>query len=222
MHGHVNVSTIIRAIESKKPFLLALIDLLENSKPSLDGSGGGGGSVKFNEPVNTCRQQQQQQQQHHYQRQQREPEKPFIARTSGSSGSSDVHAICTPEGQKAQCYDSFPSLFFFHLPIRTPVLFPTDALVKLAVRRRGMRSNRTGSSRTLVRALNSRQKRRIGGGEGGMAGTRGARVHRTTSVRDTREILERTTHGVVLSSSGETQAGITFDSTAARIEFLRV
>ncbi|KYM79524.1 hypothetical protein ALC53_09963 [Atta colombica] len=51
---------------------------------------------------------------------------------------------------------------------------------------------------------------------------RGTQVHRTTSVRDTREILERTTHGVVLSSSGETQAGITFDSTAARIEFPRI
>lgn len=37
--------------------------------------------------------------------------KPFIARTSGSFGSSDVHAICSPEGQKAQCYDSFPSFF---------------------------------------------------------------------------------------------------------------
>ncbi|EGI69203.1 hypothetical protein G5I_01967 [Acromyrmex echinatior] len=54
------------------------------------------------------------------------------------------------------------------------------------------------------------------------AGMREAQVHRTTSVRDTREILERTTHGVVLSSSGETQAGITFDSTAARIEFPRI
>ena len=53
MHGYANASMIIRAIESKKPFLLALIDLLENSK-TVARRHSGGGSVKFNEPVDTC------------------------------------------------------------------------------------------------------------------------------------------------------------------------
>lgn len=49
MHEHVNESTIIRAIESKKPFLLdSLSTCSKIQRRSLDGDGA---SVKFNEPV---------------------------------------------------------------------------------------------------------------------------------------------------------------------------
>ena len=71
----------------------------------------------------------------------------------------------------------------------------------------------------LARALNPRQIRRTAGKgdeNGGSSGTSRA------GTRYSRDPGEDDSPRVALSSSGETQAGITFDSTAARIEFPRI